>query len=114
MVRFCPKCGGIMKPVKSSSMTELVCVKCGHRIKADEKVLEKYKVSSKIEHSTKEKTIVTGDVDTSKLPVTKEVTCPKCGNHEAYYWMIQTRAADEPPTRFYKCVKCGHTWREYE
>jgi DNA-directed RNA polymerase, subunit M/Transcription elongation factor TFIIS len=57
---------------------------------------------------------VVGDVDTSKLPVSKEVTCPKCGNHEAYYWMIQTRAADEPPTRFYKCVKCGHTWREYE
>jgi len=27
--------------------------------------------------------------------------------------MIQTRAADEPPTRFYRCTKCGHTWREY-
>ncbi|QOR94414.1 transcription factor S [Thermosphaera chiliense] len=114
MVRFCPKCGGLMKPVKSSKTTELVCVKCGYRMKAGERELEKYKVSSKIEHSTREKTIVVGDVDTSKLPVTKEATCPKCGNHEAYYWMIQTRAADEPPTRFYKCVKCGHTWREYE
>ncbi|HDJ94789.1 MAG TPA: transcription factor S, partial [Acidilobales archaeon] len=19
-----------------------------------------------------------------------------------------------PPTRFYRCTKCGHTWREYE
>ncbi|MCD6114052.1 MAG: transcription factor S, partial [Thermoprotei archaeon] len=40
--------------------------------------------------------------------------CPKCGNREAYVWMMQTRAADEPPTRFYRCTKCGYTWREYE
>ncbi|MEM4865380.1 MAG: hypothetical protein QXY09_02690 [Acidilobaceae archaeon] len=26
---------------------------------------------------------------------------------------MQTRAADEPPTRFYRCTKCGYTWREY-
>jgi DNA-directed RNA polymerase subunit M/transcription elongation factor TFIIS len=22
--------------------------------------------------------------------------------------------ANEPPTRFHKCVKCNHTWREYK
>lgn len=40
--------------------------------------------------------------------------CPKCGNDKAYYWSVQTRAADESPTRFYKCTKCSHTWREYD
>ncbi|MEM0290915.1 MAG: transcription factor S, partial [Thermoplasmata archaeon] len=30
------------------------------------------------------------------------------------YWMLkQTRAADEPETRFYICTKCGYRWREY-
>jgi len=43
MVRFCPKCGGLMKPVKSSNNTELVCVKCGHRMRAGERELEKYR-----------------------------------------------------------------------
>jgi DNA-directed RNA polymerase subunit M len=31
----------------------------------------------------------------------------------AYFWTQQTRGADEPETRFFKCTKCSHTWREY-
>ena len=27
--------------------------------------------------------------------------------------MFQTRSADEPTTRFYRCQKCKFTWREY-
>jgi DNA-directed RNA polymerase subunit M len=27
--------------------------------------------------------------------------------------MRQTRAADEPTTRIYRCAKCSNTWREY-
>ena len=47
------------------------------------------------------------------LPVTTDVVCPNCGAREAYYWSVQTRSADEPMTQFFKCKKCGHTWREY-
>lgn len=47
------------------------------------------------------------------LPATK-AECSKCGNGQAYYWMMQTRSADEPSTRFYRCTKCNFTWREYE
>ena len=39
--------------------------------------------------------------------------CEKCGHKVAYYWTQQTRAADEPETRFFKCEKCEYTWREY-
>lgn len=42
-----------------------------------------------------------------------DAECPKCKNGKAEYWEVQTRAADEPPTRFHKCIKCKHTWREY-
>ena len=42
-----------------------------------------------------------------------DAECPKCGNMKAEYWEIQTRSADEPPTRFHRCTKCRHTWREY-
>jgi len=45
-------------------------------------------------------------------PKTNE-ECPKCKHKEAYYWLVQTRAADEAATRFFKCVKCMHTWRAY-
>ncbi|MEM0142231.1 MAG: zinc ribbon domain-containing protein [Candidatus Rehaiarchaeum fermentans] len=43
----------------------------------------------------------------------EEIECPKCGQKKIVSWMEQTRSADEPPTRFYKCANCGYTWREY-
>lgn len=47
------------------------------------------------------------------LPTTT-ILCPECNEvKEAYWWMQQTRGADEPPTRFYECKKCKYRWREY-
>ncbi len=43
----------------------------------------------------------------------ENIDCPKCGKKKVISWMEQTRASDEPPTRFYKCINCNHTWREY-
>ena len=45
------------------------------------------------------------------LPTTK-VHCTKCGHNVAEWQTRQMRAADEAPTRIYRCVKCMHTWRE--
>jgi len=58
----------------------------------------------------KEMTVITDNDAT--LPKTR-IQCPKCGHSEAYFVIRQTRAADEPETRFYRCCKCNHTWREY-
>lgn len=35
-----------------------------------------------------------------------------CDSTKAYYIQIQMRSADEPATVFFKCVKCGHQWRQ--
>ena len=50
--------------------------------------------------------------DFEMLPQT-DVTCPQCGHGKAYFWLVQTRAGDEPETKFLKCEKCKHTWRDY-
>ena len=42
-----------------------------------------------------------------------DIKCPKCKNKKAYFWTLQTRSSDESETKFYKCVKCTHTWRVY-
>jgi len=47
------------------------------------------------------------------LPIVNE-DCPECGHDKAYFWTKQTRASDEPETKFYRCVKCRKTWREYQ
>jgi DNA-directed RNA polymerase subunit M len=43
-----------------------------------------------------------------------EAECQKCKNREAFAWEVQTRSGDEPPTKFLKCTKCKHTWRDYK
>ena len=52
------------------------------------------------------------DSETATLPTAK-IECEKCGNKKAYWIIRQTRAADEPETRIYRCTKCENTWREY-
>ena len=58
----------------------------------------------------KETAVVDGSVAT--LPKTR-IICPECGNTEAYFTLMQTRSADEPETRMYRCTKCNYAWREY-
>jgi DNA-directed RNA polymerase subunit M len=56
--------------------------------------------------------IVDEEAEQKVMPVV-EVECPECKNKQAYFWEVQTRAGDEPPTKFFKCTKCKHTWRDY-
>lgn len=43
-----------------------------------------------------------------------DAECDECGNDEAYYYLQQTRAADESETRFYICTECDNKWRDYD
>ena len=99
---FCPKCNALMKPEDG----ELVCKSCGFTkdIEDDDHSI----ITS--EKEEKETIVVEEEIDT--LPTTK-VRCPECGNTKAYWRLEQTRAADEPETRIYRCTECNHTWREY-
>jgi DNA-directed RNA polymerase subunit M len=58
------------------------------------------------------KTVVLEDTNQISMP-TADVECPKCGHTKAEYFQQQTRSADEPPTTFFRCIKCDHRWREY-
>ncbi len=58
----------------------------------------------------KETTVITENVAT--LPKTR-ILCTKCGHTDAYFVIRQTRSADEPETRIYRCSKCNFSWREY-
>lgn len=101
MMRFCPKCGILLK----SGKDKMTCPECSY----EEEEKESIKTSEKTPEK-KETAIVKEENET--MPITK-ATCPKCEHNEAYFWSVQTRAADEAPTSFFRCTKCKHTWREY-
>ena len=104
---FCPKCGSILLPKKEGNKKVMMC-SCGYKGSAAEK--------TKITESVAKKGMDVEVIDKenpSILPKTK-AQCEKCGNKEAFYWTLQTRAGDEPETKFLKCIKCGHTWRDYD
>ena len=102
-MEFC-ECGGMMSPEGD----EWVCRRCGKRKpKSGEKVV----VSGE---GIKKKEIPVVDFEKQKDKIsTIDEPCPKCGARETMWRIQQTRGTDEPATRFFRCTKCGHTWREY-
>ncbi len=101
-MEFCPKCGSVL----ISKMKNSACPRCGYVKKG---IIE-LKSSEKIEKA-KEIPVIK---DKGNMNPVINQKCPKCGNQKCYTWVMQTRASDEPPTTFFKCVKCEHTWREYK
>lgn len=102
-MQFCPKCGAILV----QKTKNFGCPRCNYATKEKVDLKTKEKVDEQQEVSVvKEK-----QMDT--LP-TVECVCKKCKNNEAYFWTSQTRSSDEAETKFYRCKKCQHTWREYK
>ncbi len=101
-MEFCPKCGSVLVEKRKT----FGCVNCNYtakgkvKIEANEKMKEAREVG------------VIKEKEADVFPVINN-TCQACGHREAYFWTAQTRAGDEAETRFFKCTKCKHTWREY-
>ena len=114
LLEFCPKCGTRLvlteNPAGNEAPAFLSCPKCSYKreVVTGESVLLKV-----IEHPAVEQIAVIDD-ESAKIRTmpTIKIECPKCGNREAFWWMVQTRGADESPTQFFRCSKCQYTWRE--
>lgn len=104
-MKFCPKCGSIMMPKQQNKKTVLACG-CGHTEEAQSVTI---KETSK--HKEKELEVI--EKEPTINPIV-DADCPKCKHKLAEHWEVQTRAADEPATRFFKCQKCSHVRREYK
>jgi DNA-directed RNA polymerase subunit M len=140
-MEFCPECGGMMLPHEEEIVSEednkeenieavevkddedkseeepekivkkyLKCHSCGFKKDLSEEAKEEYSVEKKIK--SEDTVIMRGDESGMKSTV-REI-CPKCGHDRASYELLQTRSADEAPTRFFTCEKCGYKWRGYD
>ncbi|HLC74321.1 MAG TPA: transcription factor S [Candidatus Nanoarchaeia archaeon] len=100
---FCPKCKSLLRPKIDRGKKVMGC-SCGYSSETASSTIT--------EKGAKQKEIqVVEEVETKPIV---DAACKKCGHNKAYFWSIQTRASDEPETRFFKCTKCKVTWREYK
>jgi len=114
-MEFCAECGSRLKPVKVNSgkqaMIMLACTKC----RSEKPEVEKRAIinGKTIEHNPKELVAIIGreEQELTTMP-TLRIECPRCGNNTANVWQVQTRGSDESSTQFFRCVRCGYTYRE--
>lgn len=104
-MKFCTRCGGILVPDKNKK--RFVCGSCG---KASDEI-GSIMIREEVRDKREKVEVIDKDIEVNPKV---DIECPKCGNMKAYFWMLQTRAADESETRFYECCKCHHRWRAYD
>ena len=100
MGMFCPACKSLMFPSKEG---ELECKRCQTTSESESTPMV---VAEQVDRE-----IAIMEDAGATLPTT-DTKGPKCGHGKAQWQTRQMRAADEPPTRIYRCVECRHTWRE--
>lgn len=85
------------------------CRKCGF-------IKEKDRAAKKQVHeiSRNKRTMLVIEGDAQGGMPTVKTHCGECGHDTAYWWLRQLRSADESEVRFFRCTKCGKTWREYD
>ena len=105
-MEFFPDCGKMLIPKNNK-----VKCSCGYTKSLNKNDIEE-QYTAKGEEKHQEKVVVIDD-SVVTMPTTKGL-CYKCGNTKIAWWMLQTRSADEAPTIFYRCTKCGNTWKGHD
>mmetsp|Transcript_4991 Transcript_4991/g.14599 ORF Transcript_4991/g.14599 Transcript_4991/m.14599 type:complete len:110 (-) Transcript_4991:46-375(-) len=105
--QFCPTCANLLViDVGRQSTVAFRCRTCPYILRVEDKLTAKHPIPRK------EVDDVLGGSEAWKDVDQTDAQCPSCGNNRAYFRQMQTRAADEPMTTFYRCVSCARNWKE--
>jgi DNA-directed RNA polymerase subunit M len=108
-MEFCPSCEKRMVLKRTKDGSIFICPVCKCK-----KTLGSSATVKSVAPKSREQIVVIGKEDQGlKTNPTASIKCPKCENNLAYTWQVQTRAGDEGATQFFRCTKCGHTYRLY-
>lgn len=110
MLLFCPCCANVLtvSAHPETARNRLECRTCPYEYAITTPLF------SRREFVRKEKEDVFGGPGAWDNAQKAKVQCPaeRCDGDEAAFFQVQIRSADEPMTSFFKCMTCGHRWRE--
>ncbi|OIW30868.1 hypothetical protein CONLIGDRAFT_293195 [Coniochaeta ligniaria NRRL 30616] len=109
MLLFCPHCSNILTvSAMETGRNRLECRTCPYEHPIEQTIY------SRRTFARVEKEDVFGGPGAWDNAQKQKVQCgnPACNGDEAAYFSVQIRSADEPMTNFYKCMTCGHRWRD--
>ncbi len=108
-MQFCDSCGSMMV----SDGDRMVCTNDDCNATAEQDTARAAQFTSTEAQSSDELIETEEGAEFEGKPTAEDIVCDECGHGAAWYTIKQTGAADEPPTRFFKCKSCGYRWREY-
>lgn len=109
---FCPTCGKRLI-YKRRSKGFLYCPKCGYQSAPIEANFSMVR-SGAVKASNFNVAILDREmIDLRTLP-TVGAYCEKCGQSKAETWTVAVGSIGLSSITFYRCVSCGHTWREID
>ncbi|EFX01932.1 RNA polymerase 3 c11 subunit [Grosmannia clavigera kw1407] len=110
MLLFCPCCANVLtvSAHPDTGRNRLECRTCPYEYAITTPLF------SRRDFVRKEKEDVFGGEGAWDNAQKTKVQCPtdRCDGDEAAFFQVQIRSADEPMTSFFKCMTCGHGWRE--
>lgn len=113
---FCDKCDSLLQPKKIDNRVVPFCPDCKESKENGQLGTISFEDEERKLDPEGGKMLIIENVSNKVVGrPRKEMLCPKCQNiQEVEYWEIQTRSADEAPTRFFRCLTCDKNWREYD
>ncbi|KAJ6794361.1 DNA-directed RNA polymerase III subunit RPC10-like isoform X3 [Iris pallida] len=109
-MEFCPSCGMLLhlEAANSGHKARFCCPTCPYVCTIETEITRKHVLKKK-----EADRVLTWEEE-MKGATKGQATCPQCGHKEAFFYQLQIRSADEPPTSFYTCCdeRCRYNWRE--
>lgn len=119
---FCPFCGTLLLFSLEASGSRFFCQQCAYAVPLsggeqltvthDLRSFNRVLVSSREAEGTTEGDSAAPESGGQIISIRCPNTDALCKSNEAFFVQTQIRSADEPASIFYKCVSCGHTWRQ--
>lgn len=113
---FCSTCGTRLT-YDSHGKKKLYCLKCKKKFESSVGEVGKESVADQLKSKkSDDKGIVILDKKTLKLRTLPRVDadCYKCNCKKAETWALNMGSEDNSQAIFFRCVSCGHTWRQTE